>query len=163
LGSSDGQWRQIKVGWDIPKDALNRQRHPGFSLRDGIQIVANPLNKSEIQYENGEERERIIGYGANNIVLVVAVQWVDDNEQSMPTVRIISVRRAERREIRKMQMDEDVKPVQPRREPIDPDNPPLTGKEVWGRWGDRLNAKIKAHDAKVAARKATQTANPQAV
>jgi hypothetical protein len=52
-----------------------------------------------------------------------------------------------------MQMDEDVKPGRPRKT-IDSDNPPMTGKEVWGSWGDRVNAKIKAHDAKIAARKA---------
>lgn len=56
-------------------------------------------------------------------------------------------------------MDEDIKPKQP--VPIDPDNPPLTGKEKWGRWGDRVAAKIRAFDERVAARKkAGQTQPP---
>jgi uncharacterized DUF497 family protein len=151
--------RQVRVGWQLAKDTINKRSHQGLSLRDGIPVIANPSNQFEVQYENGEEREKIIGFGANNVVLVVVAQWVEDldtEDQSMPTVRIISVRRADRREIRIMRMNEDVKPKPPRirrQKPIDPDNPPLTGKEVWGRWGDRVNAKIKAHDEKIAAAK----------
>jgi len=79
-----------------------------------------------------------------NIVLVVITQWVDSVD--MPAIRIISVRKAEPREIRKMQMEEDAKPKPSN---IDPENPPLTGDEKWAKWGDRVNAKIKAHDDRI--------------
>jgi hypothetical protein len=54
-------------------------------------------------------------------------------------------------------MDEDAK--QPT-EPVDPDNPPLTGKEVWRPGGERIRERIAAHKAKVAKRKEAATAPP---
>ena len=129
-------------------------RKHGLALREGISVIANPLNQSEIQFENGEEGERIIGHAAGNAVLVVVFHVEDDEDadQTMPIIRLISVRTAERSERRRMQMQEDVKPNEPPKA-IDPDNPPLTGKEVWRPWGERVQEIIKNHDAKVAARK----------
>jgi hypothetical protein len=86
---------------------------------------------------------------------VVAVEWVDtDAGEEDPSVRIASVRKAEADEIKGVfGLDEDKATGS-----FDPDNPPLTGKEVWG--SGREQKRIAAHKVKYAARQAQQ-AKPQ--
>jgi hypothetical protein len=79
-------------------------------------------------------------------MLIVVVEWVD-TEEEIAAARIISVRRADAHEIN----GDHVKPNEPKE--IDPDNPPLTGKEVWGSGQQSIQNQIAKHKAKVAARK----------
>jgi uncharacterized DUF497 family protein len=146
---------RVHVGWQVAKDALNKRRHDGLSLRDGIPVLADPNNQFTIDHDNPnrDERERYIGTGAANMVLVVAVEWVDTQAgEEDPSVRIASVRKAEADEIKGVfGLEEDVSA-----DSFDPDNPPLTGKEVWGSGREQILKRIAAHKAKYAARQAQQ-------
>lgn len=153
--------QDVNVGWRLDKDQENRRKHNGLSLRDGIPVLADPANRYTLDYNNPnrDERERYIGRNGQN-VLVVAVEWVDTGEE-LAAIRIISVRPALAFEINQGddRMDEDIKPSQqgqsPATEPgIDPDNPPLTGKEVWRSGKERILQRIADQKAKAAARKA---------
>lgn len=79
------------------------------------------------------------------------VEWVDTGEKLL-SVRIISVREAEAYEINQDDlMNEETKPEMKRE--IDPDNPPLTGKEVWQSGREHILKKIADHQAKHTATK----------
>jgi uncharacterized DUF497 family protein len=153
---------RVHVGWQIAKDALNRRRHDGLSLRDGIPVLANPNSRFTIDHDNPnrDERERYIGTGAaTNMVLVVAVEWVDTEAgEEDPSVRIASVRKAEADEIKGIfGLEEDVAA-----DSFDPDNPPFTGKEVWGSGRAQILKRIAVHKAKYAARQAQAKSQPPA-
>jgi uncharacterized DUF497 family protein len=152
---------EINVGWQTAKDAQNRRRHD-LSLRDVIPIITNPRSEYTLDYDNPnlDERARYVGQGNRNMVLVVAVEWINtDSGEENASIRIISVRQAEAHEIDGDQMNEDAKPNEPQE--IDPDNPPLTGKEIWRPAQEHIAQMIARHKARVAARK-TQGQNPKA-
>jgi hypothetical protein len=66
-------------------------------------------------------------------------------------MRIISVRDFEKRDKHQFQdMNEDTNEVEP---PVDPDNPPLTGKEVWVPARAHFLKKYAEIKARIAARK----------
>jgi uncharacterized DUF497 family protein len=79
--------------WDAAKAAENRRRH-GIDFADSIAAVEDPNRLEEIdsRFDYGEERIRVIGMAAGN-VLVVVTTLRDDR-----TCRIISARRATRYE-----------------------------------------------------------------
>lgn len=149
---------EINVGWQIAKDRLNRRLHGGLSLQDGISVIANPRSRYTLDYENPdrEERVRYVGQGNKNMILIVAVEWIDtDSGEDSASARIISVRQATAHEINGDQMNEDAKPKE-QHELIDPDNPPLTGNEVWRPAGEHIAHMIAKHKARVVARRKEQ-------
>jgi uncharacterized DUF497 family protein len=135
---------EINIGWQRAKYRLNRTRHNGVSLADGIPTLDDPNNSVTIQYENGEERERYKGLGANGKVLLVVVQWLEDTGEEIPSIRIISVRELNSGD---QNMDEDIKPNKEKH--IDPDNPPLTGKEVWRPGAEQIKQRVVNHKRRV--------------
>jgi len=81
--------------WDPEKDAENRRKHR-LSLEDGIFALEDPNSESWIddRFNYGEERIITLGRVNVRILLVVTV------ELSRDSIRIISVRKAEKHEER---------------------------------------------------------------
>lgn len=79
--------------WSPGKDAINRRRHH-LSLADGIPALEDPNAESWIddRYDYGEERVVTLGMTTNGILLVITTETSEDR------TRILSVRKAERRE-----------------------------------------------------------------
>lgn len=144
--------RPTHVGWRMAKDAENRRNHR-MSLGDGKPVLDSPATQSVLQHVEGEEREVLLGPGADGRLLVVVTEWVNTGEQ-LPRLRIISVREATSHE-REHGLTEDEQSREPPR-PIDPDNPPLTGHEKWGPWRDRFLKKYDEMAARIAARRAAK-------
>ncbi len=77
--------------WDAEKDRLNRQRHDGLALQDGIVVLdGDPLARSRPDPHPDGDREQTIGRAAGVLTLVVIHTERDD----LGNGRIISVRRA---------------------------------------------------------------------
>jgi uncharacterized protein len=57
--------------WDPQKDRLNRQRHEGLSLADGVLALADPLALSRPDPHPDGERWRTIGLIGGRIALFV--------------------------------------------------------------------------------------------
>lgn len=84
--------RYIRYEWDLRKDAENRRKHH-LSLEDGIAALEDPNAESWIDQAIHEEvRFVTLGMAYPNILAVVTAEPAQD------TIRIISVRRAERHE-----------------------------------------------------------------
>ncbi len=83
----------VRYEWDVRKDEENRRKH-GLRLRDGIPALADPnrLESVDDRFVYGEERITTLGFAGSRLLLVVHTRRGSD------AVRIISVRRATRRE-----------------------------------------------------------------
>jgi uncharacterized DUF497 family protein len=83
--------------WDPPKAEANAAKH-GVSFDDAITVFldANALDGPDLQHSRAEARFRRLGRAADGRVLMVvyALRSSDDAE----TIRLISARRASRRE-----------------------------------------------------------------
>lgn len=85
--------REVLYEWDARKDQENRRKH-GLRLRDGIPALNDPLQVEWIdeRLEYGEERTITLGQAGGRRLYVVHTSRAPDR------IRIISVRRATRRE-----------------------------------------------------------------
>jgi hypothetical protein len=85
----------MRYTWDPEKDALNRRKH-GLSLSDGIDALEDPERESWIddRFDYGEERIVTLGLSKARVLYVVSTEWGED------WTRLISVRRANDREIK---------------------------------------------------------------
>ena len=83
----------MRYTWNVRKDEENRRKH-GLRLSDGIAALADPHRLEGIgdRFAYGEERITTLGFAGSRLLLVVHTQ------RSPEVVRIISVRRAIRRE-----------------------------------------------------------------
>ncbi len=77
----------MEYEWDVAKAAENRRRH-GIDLTDAIAAIEDPNRLEEIdsRLDYGEERIRMIGMAAQNVLFVVVTLRGDR------TCRIISAR-----------------------------------------------------------------------
>lgn len=64
---------RTNVGWRLDKDARNRRRHKGLSLRDGIPIIDTPDTKAFVEFVKGEERQINIGFFPSGRALFVVI------------------------------------------------------------------------------------------
>ncbi|MBI4967328.1 MAG: BrnT family toxin [Rhodospirillales bacterium] len=86
--------------WDPKKDRINRQKH-GIGFETALGVFSDPFALSALdRIEDGEERWQTIGLIEGVAVVLVAHVFRDDGEGD-ETVRIISARRATRRERRR--------------------------------------------------------------
>jgi len=83
----------MEYEWDSKKDAENRRKHH-LSLADGIPALEDPNAESWIddRFDYGEQRIITLGRNRTLVLLVVTA------ELSIRSIRIISVRRAEKYE-----------------------------------------------------------------
>jgi uncharacterized protein len=87
----------MRYEWDPEKDLLNRRKH-GLPLAAGIPVLEDPagISAPDDRFEYGEERIITLGCSSGNILAVVSVERIkQDGEEIM---RIISVRKAVKRE-----------------------------------------------------------------
>jgi uncharacterized protein len=86
--------------WDPQKDRLNRQRHEGLSLADGVLALAGPLALSRPDPHPDGERWRTIGLIGGKIALFVVHTDPVQQPDGRKIGRIISVRKTTQRERR---------------------------------------------------------------
>lgn len=90
----------IRFEWDPVKNQTNLRKHK-VSFDEACRVFLDPLHVSiRDRIENGEQRWQTYGQIWGVTILVVAHTVVDSNEAGHPveTIRIISARRAERKE-----------------------------------------------------------------
>jgi uncharacterized protein len=84
--------------WDDVKNRANQQKHEGITFETAAQVFADPLRVMRYdRVEGGEARWQTIGMVYGVIVLLVAHNTITD-EDDTEIIRIISARRATRRE-----------------------------------------------------------------
>jgi uncharacterized DUF497 family protein len=83
--------------WDPRKAAANAAKH-GVSFDEAVSVFldANGLDGADLQHSTAEERFRRLGRSANGRVLMIA--YTLRRSSNVETIRIISARRASRRE-----------------------------------------------------------------
>lgn len=84
--------------WDPAKDRLNRQRHGGLSLVDGIAALADPLAVSRPDPHPDGDRWQLVGSAAGVVMLFVVYADPVTMADGTDVGRIISVRKATARE-----------------------------------------------------------------
>jgi uncharacterized protein len=83
--------------WDDVKNRANQQKHEGITFETAAQVFADPLRvMRHDRVEGGEARWQTIGMVYGVIVLLVAHTITDEDDTEI--IRIISARRAIRRE-----------------------------------------------------------------
>ncbi|MGE0240542.1 MAG: BrnT family toxin [Parvibaculaceae bacterium] len=89
--------------WDENKNRANQRKH-GVSFEEAAQVFLDPLHVSvQDRTEDGELRWRTCGLTAGFVLLVVAHTAIEHDEdgQAVEVIRIISARRADRKERRR--------------------------------------------------------------
>ncbi len=87
----------MKFEWDTHKEKINIQRH-GITFEQASYVFADPfaLNRYDNEHMENEDRWVLLGKSLNETILVV-VHTFRDND-GIEFVRIISARRATKRE-----------------------------------------------------------------
>jgi len=86
----------ILFEWDAKKAAGNRRKH-GITFDDAAQVFDDPFALAEQdRFEGGEYRWRIIGNCKGIVILFVAYTVNEEGQDEI--IRIISARRASRKE-----------------------------------------------------------------
>jgi len=85
--------------WDENKAASNYRKH-GVPFNKAMHVFKDPFARATPdRIENGEERWQTIGHAGDSLLLLVAhTLWSDEEETEV--VRIISARRADKKERR---------------------------------------------------------------
>jgi uncharacterized protein len=79
--------------WDPTKDAANRRKH-GISFREAISAFMDPLSLTIPDPDHSLAEERLLLLGENHQGQLLVVSHADREDR----IRIISVRKADRRE-----------------------------------------------------------------
>jgi uncharacterized DUF497 family protein len=86
----------VRFEWDAAKAAQNKRKH-GVSFELAVQVFADPNHISDQdRIEGGERRWQTIGWAGGVSLILVAHSWTDN--EGIEVIRIISARRADRRE-----------------------------------------------------------------
>ncbi len=87
----------MKFEWDTNKEKINIQKR-GITFEQASYVFADPFALSKYDDEHSEDEDRwvLIGKSLSEVVLVVVHTFRDDNGAEF--VRIISARRATKRE-----------------------------------------------------------------
>ena len=89
----------IRFEWDEAKNLANQRKH-GLSFEEAAQVFLDPLQVSlQDRIEGGEERWQTFGM-VRGVLLVMVAHTVREEDQTETVVRIISARRADRKERR---------------------------------------------------------------
>jgi hypothetical protein len=94
---------QTRFDWDPAKAASNLRKH-GISFDIALRAFADPMSLTEHdRIENGERRWRTIGMIQGRLLLLIAhtVEEEEEDGQIVEVIRIISARKADRRERRR--------------------------------------------------------------
>jgi uncharacterized DUF497 family protein len=87
----------MKFEWDSEKERINIQKH-GITFEQASYVFADPfaLNKYDDEHSYEEDRWLLLGRSLNELILAVVHTFTDDN--GLESVRIISARKAAKRE-----------------------------------------------------------------
>ena len=87
----------MKFEWDINKEKSNIQKH-GITFEQASYVFADPFALNRYDYEHSESEERwvLLGKSLNETVLVVVHTFRDSDGAEF--VRIISARKATKKE-----------------------------------------------------------------
>jgi hypothetical protein len=87
----------MKFEWDAEKERINIQKH-GINFEQASYVFSDPfaLNKYDDEHSYDEDRWVILGQSLNEVIIVVVHTFNDDD--GLELVRIISARRATKRE-----------------------------------------------------------------
>ncbi len=89
----------FRFEWDEAKNLSNQRKH-GLSFEEAAAVFRDPLQVSiQDRIENGEERWQTFGL-VHGVLLVMVGHTVHEGDQAETVVRIISARRADRKERR---------------------------------------------------------------
>ena len=94
---------KIRFEWDPDKAALNLDKHH-VSFEMAVRIFADPFALTEQdRIEGGERRWQTLGMVGGYCLLLVAhtISDTDESGQSIEVIRIISARKADRKERRR--------------------------------------------------------------
>ncbi len=98
---------QNRWTWDPRKDRLNRQSHAGLALADGVLVLADPFAVSQPDpHPDGDRWQTIGSIGGRIVLFVVHTEPVRQSDGRM-VGRIISVRKATRRERKAYEEERD--------------------------------------------------------
>lgn len=88
----------MRYEWDQAKDALNQRKH-GLRLEDGIPALEDPECETWIddRFDYNEERIITMGQYGLSVLVVVSVEAISQEDED-EIIRIISVRKATRKE-----------------------------------------------------------------
>ena len=92
------QYTMVEWTWDPAKDRLNRAKHRGLSLADGVPVLADPLAISRPDPDPRETRWQTVGSAGGITVLFVVHTEPTKRPDGEPEGRIIGVRKATRHE-----------------------------------------------------------------
>ena len=87
----------MKLEWDPEKEKINIQKH-GVTFEQASYVFADPfaLNKYDDDHSHEEDRWILLGKSLNEVILLVVHTFKDDD--AIEFVRIISTRKATKRE-----------------------------------------------------------------
>jgi uncharacterized DUF497 family protein len=87
----------MKFEWDSHKERINLQKHR-IAFEDASYVFADPfaLNKYDDDHSHIEDRWILLGKSLKEVIIVVVHTFEDDN--GIEYVRIISARKATKRE-----------------------------------------------------------------
>ena len=85
----------MRFDWDRHKAASNQRKH-GVSFREAATIFADPLSWTFPDPDHSEDEDRFITIGTSQLGNLLVIAHTDQVE----TIRIISARKATRRERR---------------------------------------------------------------
>ena len=90
---------ELRFEWDEAKNLSNQRKH-GLSFEEAAAVFRDPLQVSiQDRIENGEERWQTFGL-VDALLLVMVAHTIREEDQAETVVRIISARRADRKERR---------------------------------------------------------------
>jgi hypothetical protein len=88
----------VEFAWDAPKNRLNARKH-GIGFETAILIFDDPFHVTYQDREvEGEARWQTIGM-ADNLQLLLVAHTVEDEGDDEELIRILSARKATRREL----------------------------------------------------------------
>lgn len=89
----------IRFEWDEAKNLSNQRKH-GLSFEEAAQVFRDPLHVSiQDRIENGEKRWQTFGM-VRGVLLLMVAHTIREEGEADTVVRIISARRADRKERR---------------------------------------------------------------
>ena len=95
----------MRIIWDQNKNRSNRRKHK-ISFEVASLVFEDPFHISiQDRIENGEERWQTLGMVGNVVLLLVAHTYTE--QEGVEIVRIISARKAKRKERQKYEEDHE--------------------------------------------------------
>jgi uncharacterized protein len=91
---------ETRYVWDEAKNRSNQRKH-GISFKQAAQVFQDPFHVLiQDRFESGEERWQTFGV-VDGVLLLIVAHTMDDSDEFEEVIRIISARKATKRERRR--------------------------------------------------------------